>query len=120
MDGLCVLNDGDEFGKFFLKIYTEELELKAEHQGNHACFLKLHTSVNNNIFVYRLFDKRDTFSFTIVQMPHTDSNIPQNILYSTIMEKTLKTSRLTLFLGDFFPKSKELINHMESDGVFSN
>lgn len=45
MDGLCVLNDGGEFGNSFLKIYTEELELNAEHQGNHACFLKLDTSV---------------------------------------------------------------------------
>ena len=53
-------------------------------------------------------------------MPHTDSNIPQNILYSTITEKTLKTARLTLFLGDFIPKTKEPINHMESHGVFSN
>ena len=97
MDGLCVLNDGGEFGNSFLKIYTEELELNAEHQGNHACFLKLDTSVKNNIFAYKLFNKRDTFSFTILQMPHTGSNIPQNILYSTIKEKTLKTARSTLF-----------------------
>ena len=43
MDGLSVLNDGSEFSKSFLKVYPEEMELKAEHQGNHACFLKLDT-----------------------------------------------------------------------------
>ena len=55
-----------------------------EYRGNHTCFLNLDSSDNNSIFVYKLFNKRDTFLFTIVRMPHIDSNIPQNIFNSAI------------------------------------
>ena len=45
-----------EFGKPFLKICPTELELKVEHQGNHACFLDLDIFVDN-IFVYNCLIK---------------------------------------------------------------
>lgn len=50
----CAINDGREFGKSFLKIYPKDLELKIGHYGNHACFLNLNISNNNNILVYKL------------------------------------------------------------------
>ena len=60
------INDSGEFGKSFLKIYPKGLELKVKYQGNHAFFLNLDICENNNVFVYKFFDKRDTFLFTIV------------------------------------------------------
>lgn len=50
----CAINDGREFGESFLKIYPKDLELKVGHYGNHACFLNLSISNNNNILVYKL------------------------------------------------------------------
>ena len=50
----CAINDGMEFGESFLKIYPKDLELKVGHYGNHACFLNLSISNNNNILVYKL------------------------------------------------------------------
>ena len=68
----------------FLKIYPKGLELKVTYQGNHAYFLNLDICGNNNMFVHKFFDKRDTFLFTIVRMPHIDSNIPQSMFHSAI------------------------------------
>ena len=50
----CAINDGREFGESFLKIYPKDLELKVGHYGNHASFLNLNISNNNNILVYKL------------------------------------------------------------------
>ena len=49
-------------------------------------------------------------------MPHIDSNIPQNILYSTIKKEFLRTARPSTFPDGFIPKSKELLNRMEPQG----
>ena len=38
IDGLCALNDGDEFGQVHKEIYPNELDLKVEHSGSHASF----------------------------------------------------------------------------------
>ena len=56
--------DGGEFGKSFQEIYPEELYLKVEHEGIHATFLNLDVTIENGIFVYKLYDKRDFFLFT--------------------------------------------------------
>ena len=55
------------------------MELKQEHHGLHATFMDLEANVSNNIFVYKLFDKRDAFPFSNVRMPFLSSNIPYNI-----------------------------------------
>ena len=71
---LCAINDGGDFGKSFL--YHPELELKVEHEGNHATFLDLDITNVDNRFIYKLCDKRDNFDFFIVRMPQMSSNIP--------------------------------------------
>ena len=55
------MNDGGEFGKAFLEIQPTELELKVEHNDNHATFLDLDISIDKGQVIYKMFDKRDTF-----------------------------------------------------------
>ena len=69
IDDLCVINDRNSFFEIFKQIYPKELELKLEHHGSHATFLDLDIEIKEGIFVYKLFDKRDAFSFEIVRMP---------------------------------------------------
>ena len=79
IDDLCTLNDGGEFGRVYKDIYPSELELKVEHSGSHATCLNLDIDMREGIFVYKLFDKRDAFPFSIVRMPYVSSNIPESI-----------------------------------------
>ena len=51
------------------EIYIDELELKAEHSGNHATFLNLDISVVDGRFIYKLFDNATNFHFFIIRMP---------------------------------------------------
>ena len=70
----------------------------------------------DGIFVYKLFDKRDAFPFSIVRMPHIDSNIPESIFYSALVGEFLRIARSTLLLKDFLEKAKELCQRMRIQG----
>ena len=61
IDELCTVNDDAEFSSSYRYIYPKQLELKLEHKGEHAISLDLDITFGNNIFVYKLFDKRDKF-----------------------------------------------------------
>ena len=80
MDDLCAINDDDQFSKSFKCIYPEEFELKL----NNATFLDLDIKIEDEVFVYKLFDKRGKFPFFIVRMPHFENNILSTILYGSM------------------------------------
>ena len=89
----------------------KEFELKTEHQRDHATFLNLDIIIKEGAFVYKLSDKRDYLPSSFVRMPHTESNIRQNIFYLTIKGELLRIARSILFLSDFIPKAKELLEY---------
>ena len=62
-DNFCAINDEIEFLTSFKNISPKELELKAEHQGNHASFLIANLKIQDSVFVHKLFDKRNKFPF---------------------------------------------------------
>ena len=111
------MNDGGEFGRSFSQIYPEELELKEEHSGDHATFLCIDVTIENKRFIYKLYDKRDDFSFSIVRMPHMCSNIPKAIFYSALVGEYLRIGRSTLKTEHFTPKAGELLQRMISQGA---
>ena len=116
IDDLCSINDGGMFGKVFKDIYPDELELKVEHEGNSASFLNLEIRIEDGQFVYKLYDKRDAFPFSIVRMPYLSSNIPKKIFYSALVGEFLRIARATLHLSDFIPKATDLIKRMLNQG----
>ena len=116
IDDLCAINDGGDFGNSFLNIYPPELELKVEHEGPHATFLDLDISIAGNRFIYKLYDKRDSFKFFIVRMPQMTSNIPATIFYGSVMSEFLRIARCTLLFEDFIPKANELLRRMICQG----
>ena len=71
----------------------------------------------DDVFVYKLYDKRDAFPFHIVRMPHKCSNIPESIFYSALKGEFLRIARATLKLEDFIPKAEELTKRMKNQGA---
>ena len=72
-----------------------------------ATFLNLHIQILNGKFVYKLFDKRDAFPFSIVWMPHRESNIPESIFYSALAGEFLRISHSSMLMEDLVSSSKE-------------
>ena len=116
IDDECNMNDCGEFSRSHKEIYPKELELKCEHQGPHATFLDLDISIVDGIFIYKLFDKRDDFPFSIVRMPDLSSNIPNHVFYGSIMSEFLRIARCTLLLSDFIPRASALYKRMITQG----
>ena len=120
IDDECNLNDKGEFSKSFTEIYPIELQLKCEHQGNHATFLDLDITIVDKTFVYKLFDKRDDFPFSIVRMPDLTGNLPSHVFYGSIMSEFLRIARCTLLLADFIPRANALYKRMITQGGSKN
>ena len=116
IDDECNLNDCGEFSRSYKQIYPKELELKEEHKGTHATFLDLDITIINNIFIYKLFDKRDDFPFSIIRMPDLSGNIPAHVFYGSIMSEFLRIARCTLLLSDFIPRANSLFRRMICQG----
>ena len=117
IDDACNINDDGEFQRSYAEIYPKELQLKCEHQGTHATFLEIDITIKDDIFVYKLFDKRDDFPFFIVRMPDLGGNIPSHVFYGSVMSEILRIARATLLYQDFLIKCKELFNRMISQGA---
>ena len=66
--------------------------------------------------MYKLFDKRDNFPFSIVRMPDLSGNIPSHIFYGSIMSEFLRIARATLLLTDFIPRASILYKRMTNQG----
>ena len=82
---LSILNDGGILYNVYKDIYPPGLQLKVEHFGTHATFLNLDITVKDEVFIYKLFDKRYAFRFFIVRMPYSYSNITKSIFYSALV-----------------------------------
>ena len=104
--------DDNEFLTSFKNIYPKELDLKVERQGNHVSFLDLDIKVEDSVFVYKPFDKRDKFSLFIVRIPHLSSNIPSTISSGSIFSELLWIARCPLRTYDFIPWASDLLSRM--------
>ena len=61
------INDGGEFESSYSNIYNKELQLGKENTDKHeASFLDLDIKIKDGKFHCGLFDKRDSFPFSIV------------------------------------------------------
>ena len=116
IDDLCAINNNNVFSEAHHLIYPPELELKLEHQGDRATFLDLDISISENTFIYKLFDKRDAFPFTIVRMPYFTSNIPSFIFYGSFKSEILRIAKNTLNYNDFLPPVMNLLKRMIKQG----
>ena len=118
IDDLIAINDQDEFERNFLDIYPPELQLKKESTDHqHASFLDLDISIDQTQFKLQLFDKRDSFPFSIVRMPYCCSNMPSSIFYSSVGAEILRIGRSTTTLNNFKNTASKLLLRMSKQGT---
>ena len=78
------------------------MQLGKENEDNKkTSFLNLSISIENKKIDVGLFDKRDTFNFTIVCMPYASSNMSSTILYSSLGVEILLIARNTSNVESF-------------------
>ena len=60
-------------------MYLKKLESKIEHQDTHATVPDFDITTQDDMFIYKLYNKRNTIPFFIVRMPQLSINIPNSI-----------------------------------------
>ena len=116
IDDLLTLNNPD-FQACIGQIYPPELELKKTTESHDSCsYLDLNISILNGKFCTDLYDKRDTFSFSIVNFPHMDSNIPSKPAYGVVISQLVRYLRICCNYQDFAYRSKLLTTRLLRQG----
>ena len=77
----------------------------------------LNIKIKNGKFHFDLFDKRDSFPFSIIRIPDKSSNVPSSILRSAIGAESLRIARATNNPESFSTAIKSLIKRMSRQGV---
>ena len=118
IDDLNSINDVGEFVSNYSNIYSEELQLGKEDTDKHeGSFLDLNIKLKVGKFHFVVFDKRDSFPFSIVRMPHKSSNVPSSIGNSAIGAESLRIARASNNPESFSTEIKPLIARMSRQGV---
>ena len=67
------------YAQFIYNIYPRKLEIKAESNNpKQVAYLDLKIVSEASSVIFSTYDKRDSFSFSIVNFPFKDSCIPKN------------------------------------------
>ena len=80
-----------------------ECKYKCKWDGKAPSYINTYIDikVEDSVFVYTPFDKRDELSLFIVQMPHLSSNIPSAVSPGSVFSELLWKARCPLRTYDF-------------------
>jgi hypothetical protein len=96
IDDILSLNN-TQFGDCLhrIMIYPNELEVKDTTDTQESAFyLDLHLEINNGgRLKTKLYDKRDDFTFSVVNFPFISSNIPASPAYGVYISQLVHYSR---------------------------
>ena len=105
--------EGGEFGSNYCNIYPEELQLgKEKTNKNEESFFDLNIKIKDGKFHFGLFDKRDSFLFSIVRTPDKSKNVPSSIVYSAIGAESMRIASASNNPESFSTAIKPLIARM--------
>lgn len=108
--------DDSEILASFKKIFSKELELKAELQENHAPLWDLDVKIENGIFAYILFNKSDKSQFFIMRVIYLLNNISSKIFKDVIFLEHRGITRYLLRHDDVILRAPELSSKMIAKG----
>ena len=83
-------------------IYPNELTLTKSNINSSSCpFLDLDISISNGKLHTKIYDKRDDFSFPIVNFPFLDGDVPLGPSYGVYISQLVRFARVCSDVIDF-------------------
>ena len=94
--------DSPYFEQMVGQIYPIELQLnKANSSNTETLFWDLNLSITNGIVSSKIYDKRDDFSFEIVNFPFLDGDVPRSPSYGLYISQLMRFARVCFNVDDF-------------------
>ena len=116
IDDLFVANF-PTFRDHIYRIYPRDLEIKLESSNTlEVTYLDLKIKSENSILNFSVYDKRDDFSFDIVNFPFIDSCIPKKSALGVFNSQLIRFARLSSRYADFLIRSKSLVDKLKTQG----
>ena len=101
LDDILVINN-DDFNTYAQTIYPSELTLnKANADNKHCPFLDLDINISQGQLKTKIYDKRDDFSFHIVNFPFLDGDVPLAPSYGVYISQLVRFARVCNDVSDF-------------------
>jgi len=120
IDDLLLVNNSNFMLKIMDEMYPKQLELiPDENDGTSAPFLDLKLTIQNNVIITKIFDKRDAFDFPIVNFPNLKGNIPIKNSYGVFIGEMVRYARACTFLTDFRDRTHVLVKKLKSQWFHS-
>ena len=110
------------FKEFISDIYPKELTISETTESTSvASYLDLlFIRDNSNNITTKLYDKRDTFGFHIVNFPFMSSNIPSAPAYGVYASQLIRYARCCSNYSNFLSRHRALVTRLLSQGYKVN
>ena len=106
-----------EFKDHIYKIYPRELAINSESNNpKDIAYLDLRIKLENGSVDFSIYDKRDDFTFEIVNFPYIDSCIPKKSALGVFYSQLIRYTRICSKLDSFKHKTKGLIERLRTQG----
>ena len=122
IDDLFSINIVD-FENYISAIYPPELQvMEISTSFTEVCYLDTHikTGGTNSPFCISIYDKRENFTFRIVNFPHMDINIPANPAYGVYISQLVRYARICTSKVDFMNRLRGLSLRLRQQGFLTN
>ena len=108
-DDCIAFEDNNAFRDIISHIYPEEMEVENTNISmNTSTYLDLHISVHRGKYNFRLFDKRKSFNFEVINYPFLPSNIPVNAAYGVFVSQLIRLCQVNSNIHNLKKNLKEL------------
>ena len=108
-DDCIAFEDNNTFRDIVPQIYPIEMEVENTNISmNTTTYLDLHISVHRGKYNFKLFDKRKSFNFEVINYPFLPSNIPDNAAYGVFVSQLIRLCQVNSNFHNLKKNLKEL------------
>ena len=113
-DDLLCLNDHGLFESILSEIYPPEMIINNTNISvRKSNFLDLTVSIYRGKFYVKLYDKRNDYTFDVINYPFLDGNIPKGQSYGIFISQLVRLARINSTFNNFILDCKNLIRKLE-------
>jgi len=110
IDDLLMINNDRAMEKYMSEIYPKELKLIPDVSNDiEVSFLDLKLIIKDSKIYSHIYDKRDCFSFEIVNFPVLSGNIPNGSAYGVFIGELVRYARACTYFKHFKERTTLLI-----------
>ena len=114
-DDCLVINDDNLFNSVFEKIYPPSMKLdRTNISRDKTNYLDCTISIHRGKFIYKSYDKRQSYNFKVINYPDLISNVPIGPTYGVFTSQLLRFCEINNIVDNFKKDIMELIEKLRA------